>query len=271
MATDRIKAAQLKVERAKKHISDFDLARVEFLSANPYAATPEYYVEHDATVWYLDRWECVPKRMLLPYGDAVHNLRSALDYLWWQLVEVCGVKPDPKKRPTFPIFKDLESFEKYVAEPSREVEAVLKRVEDALRRTHPYKGGNDTLWGLNELDYIDKHRFLIVAAISVSHFGVEVGGRALENLFPGNVRLSHPLPQRTAWFHPRTSEWLGRAQGDPVFTMKGNFEANQNIQLTFDIALTEPEVFKGKPLLETIFAASKVVENLLTDFEPFLL
>ena len=268
---DRIKAAyQLKVERAKKHIGEFDLERVKFLSPNPYAATPEYYVEHDATVWYLDKWQDVPGEILLPYGDAVHNLRSALDYLWWQLIKVYGATPDPKKRPTFPIFKDPESFEKYLSKPSREVEAVIKRVENALRGTRSYKGGNDTLWGLNELDYIDKHRFLIVATIGVEHIGVEVGGKALERLFPGHIQLSHPLPQRTAWFHPTTSDLLGAKQGDPILIMKGNFEANQDVQLSFDIALTEPEVFKGKPLLKTIISARESVEKILSEFAPFL-
>jgi hypothetical protein len=267
---DRIKAAQLKVDRAKKHIGEFDVERVKFLSTKPYAGTPEYYVEQDVTIWFLDRWRDIPEEISLPYGDAAHNLRSALDYLWWQLIEVCGATPDPKKRPTFPILKDLQSFEEYVSKPKREVEAVVKRVEDALRRTQPYKGGNDTLWGLNELDYIDKHRFLTIATVGVSHFGIDTGGRVLERLFPGNIRLSHPLPQQTAWFHPRSSNLLATKQGDPVFAMKGNFEANQDVQFTFDIALTEPEVFKGKLLFETIFTASNVVEKLLTEFAPFL-
>ena len=270
---ERIKAAQLKVERAKKHIREFDGARAAFLGTNPYAVTPEYYIEKNLTVYFLDRWEPVPEdTVLLPYGDAVHILRSALDYLWWQLVEVCsGATPDPKQRPTFPIFKDLQSFEKYVSEPKREVEVVVKRIKDVLRRTQPYRGGNDTLWGLNQLDYIDKHRFLITAATGVSHFGIEVGGKTLERFFPGNVRLSHELPQRIACFHPSHSDLLGMKKGDPIFCLAGNFDANQDVQLTFDIALTEPEVFKRKPLLETLFAATKVVENLITDFTPFLL
>lgn len=273
ICTERSKAAQLKVARAKKHIGEFDVARVAFLGTNPYAATPEYYAEKNVTIFFLDRWEEVPDTIPLPLGDAVHNLRSALDYLWWQIVEVCnGRKPDPKERPAFPMFNDLEGFEKCLAKPSRKVEtAAVQRTQDVLRRTQPYKGGNDTIWGLNELDYIDKHRFLITAAIGVSHIGVEVGGRTLERLFPNNVRLSSPLPQRTAWFHPRRSDLWGMKKGDPIFSIEGNFEANQDVQLTYDIALTEPEVFKGKPVLETLFTASKVIENLITDFEPFLL
>jgi hypothetical protein len=269
----RTKEALLKVARAKKHIGEFDVARIAFLGTNPYAAVPEYDIKENLTVFFLDRWEEVPDTILLPLGDAVHNLRSALEYLWRQLVEVCnGRTLDPKERPAFPVFEDLKRFDKYLAKPDRIVEAAtVKRTENVLRRIKPYKGGDDTIWGLNELDYIDKHRFLITAAIGVSHIGVEVGGRTLERLFPSNVRLSSPLPQRTAWFHPRRSHLWGTKKGDPIFSIEGNFEANQDVQLTFDIALTEPEVFKGKPVLETLFTAAKVVENLITDFEPFLL
>src|SRR5229473_7427690 len=251
---DRISDATAKIERAKKHIRELESARAAFLATNPYAATPEYYVEQNVTVYFLDGWEPVPDSILLPCGDAVHNLRSSLDYLWWQRSEVCtGGKPDPKRKPTFPIFDDRESFEKSMSKPGRKVEAeaLIKRTKDVLLRSQPYKGGNDTIWGLNQLDYIDKHCFLITAAIAPKQLGIQTGGRSLERLFHGNVRFaSGELPQQIARFNILYIAFLGMAKGDPIFCLAGNFESSREVQLTFDVALAEPEVFKSKSLLE---------------------
>lgn len=45
-------------------------------------------------------------------GDYVHNLRSALDHLVWQLVKVSGAKPGPWN--AFPIYGDKDDFIRYV-------------------------------------------------------------------------------------------------------------------------------------------------------------
>jgi hypothetical protein len=37
-----------------------------------------------------------------------------------------------------------------------------------------------------------------------------------------------------------------------------------------DVALSEPGIIEGKPLLETVRSLSKLVENIIPQFKPFL-
>jgi hypothetical protein len=159
-----------------------------------------------------------------------------------------------------------------MSKPGREIEGVPDHVKDLLRAAKPYKGGNDTLWGLHELNNRDKHRLLITAVSAVNKFGMEVGGRELQRMFPHSVRFQRgALRPQFVWWPRSDKRFLGAKKGDPVFSIQGNFEDNKNIKLAFDVALTEPQVVEGKPLLEFLSAATKVVNSLVSEFAPFLL
>lgn len=56
-------------------------------------------------------------------GDAIHNLRSALDHLVWQLVLAEGNKPDRWNQ--FPIYADPDDFDRLVRFPKRPERAPL--------------------------------------------------------------------------------------------------------------------------------------------------
>jgi hypothetical protein len=261
---NRLAPIRQKVERAKKHIFDLDSERAAFLDSNPYVLTGEYYVEHKTTAYFLDQSSPVPDIIRLIAGDAAHNLRSALDYLACALVEANG--GTISRSTAFPI---CESLQKYQAEASGKIKGMRKEACEAIERTKPYCGGNNTLWGIHELDRIDKHRLLVTVASVLNKFGYEIGLRELQNVVLG---FDEPidLPRSTVWFNPPDRKF-GAKKGDVIFSMFGNYEADKNVKFTFDVALGEPEVLKGKSLLETLKAAVDTVEDLLPKFAPFLL
>jgi hypothetical protein len=94
MSTNRIDGVRLKIERAKKHILDLESVVIPFFDDNPYTCTTEL---HPDIPWYIVRLETIkalPETIPVMIGDAVHNLRSALDHLVWQLVEAGGGVPN---------------------------------------------------------------------------------------------------------------------------------------------------------------------------------
>ena len=101
-----LRNAKLKIERAKKHIGDLSIEKAAFLALNPYDVTPQYYAEHDATAYFLDKFEPAPP-MILTTGDTAHNLRSALDFLAVALVQEAG--NEPGTHTYFPISKCFRS------------------------------------------------------------------------------------------------------------------------------------------------------------------
>ena len=107
-------------------------------------------------------------------GDIVHNLRSALDHLAWQLVLLDG-RP-PNENTAFPIH--LSSLNKngnprnLTIPPGirrSDIMDVVERMQpyDAFRHGHPPE--TDRLGILQRLNNIDKHRLLLTVVQTIDH------------------------------------------------------------------------------------------------------
>ena len=85
----RIDGIRLKIERAKKHIHDLDIAINAFIQEKPYGlgAMPHPVAEIQHTTLYVDEVNPIHPEITMIMGDAIHNLRCAPDHLMWQLVE----------------------------------------------------------------------------------------------------------------------------------------------------------------------------------------
>jgi hypothetical protein len=135
----------------------------------------------------------------------------------------------------------------------------------------PYGGGNNDLWGLHQLDIADKHRLLPAPVIGVGQFGFRITAELIEREFKGFIKFSSPdaVEEKTVWFdspsHARSL--MAFKQGDPVAVIAGNRELHKDVELTFDIAFGEPEVFKGRPILETMVQLSDLVSGIVNSFE----
>jgi hypothetical protein len=95
----------------------------------------------------------------LAVGDAIHNLRSALDHLAYQLVDIGTEGKGPFEDVYFPISRNAAIYEKAKV---RKVAGMVKEAIGAIDAVKPYGGGNDLLWDLHRFDILDKHRLLIL-------------------------------------------------------------------------------------------------------------
>src|SRR6266550_791129 len=78
--------SRLKIDRAKQHITEFDSRITQFLSRKPYSLVSEPHTDpgYERLVWKLH--EPIPADLPCILGDAIHNLRSALDIAAVELV-----------------------------------------------------------------------------------------------------------------------------------------------------------------------------------------
>jgi hypothetical protein len=155
-ADDRIILIRVKVERAKKHLSDLEAELTSFRDSHHHALTADVDRQSGRMSHEFGKHRILPFDALAAAGDVVHNLRSALDYLAGQLVWV-GSGEEPSRRVEFPIAKDASTYE---GDKARKVEGMCPKAIKAIDALKPYKGGNDVLWRIHELDNIDKHRTL---------------------------------------------------------------------------------------------------------------
>src|SRR5271170_4894958 len=96
---DHFSASRLKIERARKHIDDVDALVLTFVNSDFYAISVEDNVERQAQFLRFDinKSPFPFHKAALHVGDALHNLRSALDLMCY------GIVRSPTKWTRFPI------------------------------------------------------------------------------------------------------------------------------------------------------------------------
>tara|TARA_R110002110_G_C13459853_1_gene718110 strand:- start:856 stop:2028 length:1173 start_codon:yes stop_codon:yes gene_type:complete len=152
-------SASAKIRRAKKHIADYDEAESAFWGRNPYIVVKEFDAEKAKYNRVVRIREHIPNDFALIIGDAVHNLRAALDLLATDLVRANG---GSTKSVYFPFSNNGEDFDAMLER--RNMGRAAPDVVDMLRALKPYHGGDELLRGLHDLDIADKHLLLIPVA-----------------------------------------------------------------------------------------------------------
>jgi hypothetical protein len=173
--------ARAKLGRAKLHV---EILRADIRQAGqgePYTIPLREDLDEDTGTLYLrvDRETARPQEWGLMIGDALHNLRSALDSGWWQLA--ChhlkrGPTEEEAKKIQFPILKpggtwNHSSVKKWVGLAAAKFAGALQ----------PDPGGYPPeilhpLAALNRLSNIDKHRNIHTTVQKLHTLTLQVAG-----------------------------------------------------------------------------------------------
>jgi hypothetical protein len=173
--TGRLRGPVAKVERAKKHAADLDAEIRCFRSGDAYTVVIQENEEANQRQWVVTNVRPMPTSLSLIYGDAIHNLRSALDLLARQLVLDNGGKPRDKRihgkpRTCFPISDGRRVFK---PKSLGEISGISQDAIKVLNAVRPYKRGNDALWRIHQLDIVDKHRLLVT--VGDRYHSIDIG------------------------------------------------------------------------------------------------
>jgi hypothetical protein len=151
-----LESSHLKLRRAVEHLKQTEAETQLFVDSNPYVPVVTYDFDtgdHAVLVRVLGE---PPLRLGLLAGDTLHNIRSALDHLIYQLA---GLDPEtPRGEKTqYPIFDLRDKFDQH-AGPY--LEGVPKAYQALIREAQPYKPRYALLGPLARLDNRDKHRIV---------------------------------------------------------------------------------------------------------------
>jgi hypothetical protein len=150
---------RLKIRRAKRHVEDARKEIEGFLSRRPYRLVIE--AGPDPNSWHvvLRQDELVPYDIALIIGDAIHNLRSALDHMACELVRAKGKSDDDV---VFPILKTNTKGNFGSIIKNSKIGRAGKDVVRLIRGLQPYPGGaGSAIAALHDIDIVDKHRLLV--------------------------------------------------------------------------------------------------------------
>lgn len=230
-----------KYERAQQHIRDLETCLIAFRNSIPYGIVEERDLESGDIIYRCSKVTALPAEIALILGDALHNLRSTLDYLVYKMVERSGATPD--SRTGFPIFDDAKG---YASLKAGKIKGLGKLAIEAIDRLQPYKGGNSHLWVLHQLDIRDKHRLLL--AVDHSMFG--------HRLLPAQIdQFSSHDPANSG--NAGTYVPHDALQPFPVpFPLNVGYKlmtvsrqyTDLHIGFVIDVAINEPGVVEGSPL-----------------------
>jgi hypothetical protein len=243
---NRISGIRLKIERAHKHIGDLNAVISDFLGTDFYSLGTKHKPEIGQVAYYVTGVRHLPDEIPAVLGDAIHNLRSALDHLAWQLVEVCGQQPGTATK--FPITKTRQQYDSAFGE--REIAQLWPTVVELLRVVQPYRTTDDTLWHLHRLDIHDKHRLIIPVACALDSWGLKE-----PRVWLGDLSQSFRIKLGEELLSIPTSTYA---------------QYHENINFKTDIAFEDLEIASGNSVLETLHNMADSVETVITQFEPFL-
>src|SRR4051812_19694616 len=239
---------KLKHERAESHIHELEDVLEAYASRNPYSLLGEMNPETEAWQVRVVMREDVPEVVPLIVGDAVHNLRSALDVLANDLLAL--TESNEERIASFPFW----STPKGRAEALKRIKSIDPRLRSRIEALKPYTGmdgqGDAILYGIHHLDIIDKHRIIIainaLTTIASYQSGDEIEARSVDLLVKN---------------------------GDIVASGVGlnTFQFYKNPKGTFNVAFAEVQLFGGRLVVDTLIEMANLTHDIIADFESFSL
>jgi hypothetical protein len=153
------RSSWLKIERANKYIAEIELLVRDFGNSGFYDVRIEYEDRACFLCIDIDKSRFPFDQSALAIGDALHNLRTALDHLWYQtILGYSGISEDWS---LFPI-RDVEEKIVTAMDNALKKKRISRRIADLMLDTiKPYQGGNRFLWSLHVLNNGDKHKMLV--------------------------------------------------------------------------------------------------------------
>ncbi len=258
-----------KVERAKKHVRELEALVQGFFETNPYEIVVQDDPDTGDRAFTVKILHQPPLEWSAVVGDAVHNLRAALDLLVCELVR--GEGQPIKDNTSFPIFRSKDAFDNaFKSGVPGQIKGAPKDAIRLIRRLKPYKGGNEPLFWLHRLDIADKHRVLIT--VGSAHENVIVDPAAILRKMFANTDVGFDLsqiPSTPIALNPADRQWPLKdgAEIYRVMAAARSTHEDQDTQFTFGIAFGEGEVVEGEPLLPTLHDLINFVEKIIVIFD----
>jgi hypothetical protein len=239
-----LSGVELKIERANQHIEDLERRINAFDATNPYELTfnddPQDAERYQRSFKMLSS---IPPCISLAIGDAIHNLRCALDHLVCAAVSMNGTVTTDT---AFPIWRKTgaPTAQEYKSLVLGKVKGAPQPFINILLGLQPYETGlHDPLWAIDYLDITDKHKLLIAAYAACDSEIRSIGPLA------DRIKPDYPFPLK---------------DGDVLFSGRyANKEQEPERTFVIAIALDKPGILRGKPIVPELTDLSQFADSVI--------
>jgi len=263
MESIALKSVREKIRRAQTHLDAINAALKLTLSSEPESECVTIDVEGEGqhAISKFRKINPIDPSLPLMIGDCIHNLRSALDHLAFQLALLNGSSSSAAEKTIFPIClvkSGPNGFDKRVDRALRPFITSTALAE--IEKCQPYKAysvpNQADIWILHKLDIIDKHRLLLIARdqFAATQFWFTVEGKS------GHVVIPDP-------------KWKPMEDGAEIIrfrTIGGlprKVEMNMKIEATRTVQLINTGLIcDGMPVATVLTQVGGIVKAIVRDF-----
>jgi hypothetical protein len=244
MSCATFEAPKIKLRRAKRHIVDLEKQIADFLKARPFRAVVESDGDgRQRIVFRVAR--AIPKDFSAIIGDVIHNLRAALDLLACDLVRLNGGSDEDVY---FPFCEDANYLETMIKK--RHVDRAAPQAVDLIRSLQPYRGGNQALRAIHDLDIRDKHQMLIPIANCAGFGNAKWGGINSISVVKG--ALFGPVEENFSPF---------------AFPTDPKLKSGQEIPAAYKLTFSPLDPLGPGEIIPVLHRLAKLVASIIESFE----
>ncbi len=250
----------LKINRAKEHLNELSRRLNIFLQTKPYKIGIKN--KENRPVYYILEAHDTPIEIAIIAGEIIQHLRSTLDQLAYKLFKINTPNGNDGRHIYFPISGDLI---KYNTEKTSKTKGISQPAQDLIDTIQPYKGGNNILWQIHELNIIDKHRLLFT--VGACFGGVDICaaiGFPFKEGFKGQSRSLYEMP---SLFLKPADNLFPLKIGDELFVDLPNAKEIPDMKFQINVVINEPGVSDGQEIYNLLHLMVKEVETIIAKFE----
>ncbi len=231
-----------------------------FTQKNPYEIG--WQKESDGAIkYFMTKVETIPDNVNLLVGEVLQNLRTALDHMAVQIYSKRRMNTNIRSI-FFPINESEVKFNEWTKKAPKEFS---KDVINEIISIKPYRGGNDLLWQLNELNNIDKHRMLVTAGECFS--GVDIGKYVSEMM--KTLSGSSISNEDDSIIIAESKVDFPLVVGYNLFTDNVSKEGSSDWKFRFEIVIYEPGVVEGVDVIILLKKMIEEVKRIVVLLKPF--
>jgi hypothetical protein len=184
MSPQPFDAPHLKIRRARKHIGDLTTEIQAYLGRVPFWLE----IQQDAAFANGRKWrahvrEQIPLDFAAIIGDVIHNLRTALDLTAGELAMRRGESADDVY---FPVTSKPSEFYDLITD--KNFHRAGSNAIALLRTYEPYRGVNNPLRAIHDLDVMDRHQMLLPIADMLRAPDEKDRGKILRRVAMGPIK-----------------------------------------------------------------------------------
>lgn len=203
MPANLFQNSRIKIEQARRHVAEVERLLAEHAaSITIIPGFPDGYdvPNHPSKIVVpLGSMQIrgVPEVVPATIGDAIHNLRSALDLM---AADMARNNNESVDKVAFPFAESSSKFNKAMKE--RKFSRCGEIAIAIAIKTEPYKGGNSLLFAIHQLDISDKHDMLLPVVNGI--------GMPVIDTWTGSIVGDPTRPSSVTYTWPATNPLQGQ-------------------------------------------------------------